>query len=199
MVVGIFPDVKLPPWWAVPVKRSGKPPYLVILPTAKVLAPTNVKPPTVQTLPPYCITALFWFYRFRQKSTAIPRYRQKVPPTLNNAKRVPPTLDTAQKVPPTLDTAQKVPSTLDIAQKEPPILDTAQKVPRTLDTAQKVPAFLFVFILCSLFFLVLRVPFRLRTCGQRRPRTCPYTYPHTCPHHAQQNYERFRGESQCYQ
>ena len=128
---------------------------LVIPPTAKVLPPKNEKPPTAKTSPPYCITAekntaIFWFYRFRQKSTANPRYRQKVPPTLNAAKRVPPTLDTAQKVPPTLDNAQKVTS----------ILDTAAKVPRTLDTAQKIPAFLFVFVLCSLLFLVLRVPFR---------------------------------------
>ena len=28
-------------------------------------------------------TAIFWFYRFRQKRTANSRYRQKVPPTLN--------------------------------------------------------------------------------------------------------------------
>ena len=131
---------------------------LVIPPTASVVTDDKRTTPTAKTLPPKKY-AIFSFYRFHQKNTNS-RYRQKVLPTLNTAKRVPPTLDTAQKVPPTLDTAQKVPPTLDIAQKVPPILDTAEKVPRTLDTAQKVPAFLFVFVLCSLFFLVLRVPFR---------------------------------------
>ena len=118
---------------------------LVIPPRAKVVTAEPLKTAYRQS-----ITAalhyrrinspIFWFYRFREKNTANSRYRQKVPPTLNTAKRVPLTLDTAQKVPPTLD--------------------TAQKVPPTLGTAQKIPAFLFVFVLCSLFFLVLRVPFR---------------------------------------
>ena len=123
---------------------------LVIPPTAKVLPLNNKKSPAAVLHYRRKNTAIFWFYRFRQKSTANSRYRQKVSPTLKTAKRVPPTLDTAQKVPPTLDNAQKVTS----------ILDTAAKVPRTLDTAQKIPAFLFVFVLCSLLFLVLRVPFR---------------------------------------
>ena len=135
----------------------------LIPPTAKVLPPKNEKPPTAKTLPSYWITVektpCFGLTasakKIRQlqippKSTAKSQYRLRVPPTLN----------TGQKVPPTLDTAQKVPPTLDIAQKVPPILDTAEKVPRILDTAQKVPAFLFVFVLCSLFFRVLRVPFR---------------------------------------
>ena len=128
---------------------------LVIPPTAKVFSAEKRNTADRQTITAVLHyrrknNAIFWFYRFREKNTANSRYRQKVPPTLNTAKRVPLTLDTAQKVPPTLDTAQKVPSTLDIAQKVPPILDTAEKV----------PAVLFVFVLCSLFFLVLRVPFR---------------------------------------
>ena len=123
---------------------------LVIPPTAKVVTVEKRKTAYHQN-----ITSVL---HYRRKNTAIyfvlplppKKYRRKVPPALNTAKRVPPTLDTAQKVPPTLDTAQKV----------PPILDAAQKVPPTLDTAQKVPTFIFVFVLCSLFFLVLRVPLR---------------------------------------
>ena len=138
---------------------------LVIQPTAQVLPAKNEKPPTAKTLPPYCIAAkqippCFGFTAFVTKSTANSRYRQNVRPTFNAAKRIPPTLDTAQKVPPRLDTTQKVPPTLDIAQTVPPILDTAEKVPRTLDTAQEAPAVLFVFVLCPLFFLILRVPYR---------------------------------------
>ena len=101
---------------------------------------------------------------YRQNITAekIPPYfgftasAKKIPPTLDTAKRAPPILDTAQMVPPTLDTGQKVLPRPDTAQKVPPILDTAQNVPPTLDTVQKVQAFLSVFVLCSLFFLVLR-------------------------------------------
>ena len=134
---------------------------MVIPPTAKVVAAGKRKTAyrqniTAEKIPPY-----FWVTASAKKiPPTLRRYRQKVPPTLNIAKRVPPTLDAAQEVPLTLDTTQKVPPTLDIAQKVPPILDTAEKVPRTLDTAQKLPAFIFVFVLCSLFFLVLRVPFR---------------------------------------
>ena len=88
-----------------------------------------------------------------------------------------------------MDTDEKVLPILDIDQKVPPIQDAAEKVTRTLHTAQRVPAFIFVFVVCSLFFLVLRVPFRynlfvdVRT--ERRHGTCPYNCPHTCPHHAQ--------------
>ena len=85
---------------------------LVIPPTAKVLPLNNKKSPAAVLHYRRKNTAIFWFYRFRQKSTANSRYRQKVSPTLKTAKRVPPTLDTAQKVPPTLDTAQKVPPML---------------------------------------------------------------------------------------
>ena len=88
------------------------------------------------------------FYRFPQKSTNS-KYRKNVPPTLNTAKIVPPTIDTSQKAPPTLDTAQKGSVDAGYAQKVPPIQDTAQTV----------PASLFVLVLCSLFHLVLRVPF----------------------------------------
>ena len=70
----------------------------VVPPTAKVVTAEKRKPPTANTVPPYCITA--------------EKYRHililPLPPK-NTAKRVPPTLDTAQKVPSTLDTVQKVP------------------------------------------------------------------------------------------
>ena len=123
---------------------------LVIPPTAIVVTAENRKTAYRRiALPPTKCRHVLVLPLLPKKNTKS-RYRENVPPTLNTAKRLPPTLDTAQKVPPTLDTAQKV----------PPILDTAEKVPRTLDTAQKVPAFLFVFVLCSLFFLVLQVPFR---------------------------------------
>ena len=149
---------------------------LVILPAAKVLRPKNEKPPTAErktAVLHYRLknTAIFWFDRFRQKSTNS-RYRQKVSPTLNTAKRVPPTLDNTQKVPPTLDTAQKIPPTLYIAPKVPPTLVIDQKVSPMLDTAQKVPAFLFVFVLCSLFFLVLSGSFSVEPfCGRENRET----------------------------
>ena len=110
VVVGIFPAVKLL------VGGSGNMAVyrhiLVIPPNAKVLPPKNENrlPPKhyrgIALLPKN--TALFWFHRFRQKSTANSRSRQKVRPTLNIAKKVP-ILDTAQKLSPTPDTAQKVP------------------------------------------------------------------------------------------
>ena len=125
---------------------------LVIPPTAKVVTAEKRKTAYRQN-----ITAVV---HCRLKNTAIFGFTasaKKIPPTLDTAM---PTLNTANRVPPTLDTAQKVPPTLDTTQKVPPTLDIAQEVPPTLDTAQKVPAFLFVFVVCSLFFLVLRVPFR---------------------------------------
>ena len=135
----------------------------VIPPTVKCLPPKIEKPPTAKTYRHIALlpknTGIFLFHRFRQKRTANSRHRQRRPPILNTAQKVPPTLDTTRKLQ-TLDTGQKVPPTVDIAQKVPPILDTAQKVPPPLDTAQKVPAYIFVFVLCSLFFLVSRVPLR---------------------------------------
>ena len=127
---------------------------LVISPTAKVLPPKNEQPPTAKTLPPKKYRHLL-VYRFRQKSTANSRYRQNVPPTLSTAKEY-----RQLSISPKRYRQHWIPPTLAIARKVPPILDTAEKVPRTLDTAQKVPGFLFVFVRCSLFFLVLRVPFR---------------------------------------
>ena len=92
---------------------------------------------------------------------------------------------TSTDAPPTLDTAQKVPPTLDTAQKVPPILDTAQKVPPTQDTAQKVPAFLFVFVLCSLFFVLSGSSGSFSVeplCGRVDRETPPYLPTNLPPH-----------------
>ena len=115
---------------------------LVIPPTAKVLPPKNEKPPTAKTLPPCCITAekiplnlvsplplkKYQLYRYGQKSTANSRYRPKG--TANTAYRPKGTADTGYRPKGTAYT----------------------------DTAPKVSAFLFVFVLCPLLFLLLRVP-----------------------------------------
>ena len=162
-----FPAVKLPHWWAVPViwRYFGNTAYRqsVTAEKRKTAYRQNI---TAVLHYRRKNTAIFWFYRFRQKSTAnsidtAKKYRQL---------SIPPTLDTAQKVP-TLDTAQNVPPTLDIAQKLPPILDTAEKVPRTPDTAQKVPAFLFVFFLRSFWFRFL---FGKLLCGREDGETPRY-------------------------
>ena len=138
VVVDIFPAVKLPPWWAVPVIWRFYRHILVIPPTANVLPPKNENRPPPKhyhriALPPKKYRHIL-VYRFRHKSTANPRYRQEVPPKEYRQLSIP------LKRYPTLDTAQKVPPTLDIAQKVPPILDTAEKV----------PTFVFLFVLCSI-------------------------------------------------
>ena len=79
VVAGIFPAVKLPPWWAVPViwRFTAISRYYHLPP--KSLPPKNEKPPTAKTLPPCCITAA------------------KIPPCFgftDSAKKIPPTLDT---------------------------------------------------------------------------------------------------------
>ena len=162
--------------------------HILVIPlTAKVLLPKNGKPPTAKTIPPCCITAkkntaIFWFYRVCQKSTANSSYRQKVPPTLNTAKRVSPTLDTA-----------------DIGYSPKGTADTGYRrkgTAYTLDTAQKVPAFLFVFVLGSVLsgssgsFSVEPL------CGRedRETGACPYT----CPWSSRTMSGLDRGESQGY-
>ena len=81
MVAGIFPAVKLPPWWAVPVIWR----FTAIFWYYRLL--------------PKC-------YRrktktaYRQNMTAVLYYRRKIPPCFGftaSAKKVPPTLDTAKK------------------------------------------------------------------------------------------------------
>ena len=111
VVLGNFPAVNLPPWWAVPViwrlppyfryYRLRQSPYRRKMKNR--LPPTNYRG---IALPPKKHRHNL-VYRFRPKNTAKSRYRQKVP-TLGTAKKVPPTLDTAQKIPPTLDTAQSM-------------------------------------------------------------------------------------------
>ena len=156
---------------------------------------------------------------YRQNITAVLHYHRKIPPYLGftaSAKKVPPTLDTAKKyrqlsIPPKEYRQLSMPLKRYHQHWIPPkryrrhwispkryrrywippkrYRVQAQKVPRTLDTAPKTTGFSFVFVLCSLVFLVLRVPSRsnlfVDVCTERRPRTCPYTCPHTCPHHAQ--------------
>ena len=54
----------------------------------------------------------------------------------------------------------RYPVSIDLyANKMPPTLDTVLTVPSILDTAQDVTAFLFVFVLCSLLFLVFLAPY----------------------------------------
>ena len=123
--------------------------HILVIPlTAKVLLPKNGKPPTAKTIPPCCITAkkntaIFWFYRVCQKSTANSSYRQKVPPTLNTAKRVSPTLDTA-----------------DIGYSPKGTADTGYRRKGIAHTGYRPKSTGFFFRVRSLFFLVLRVPFR---------------------------------------
>ena len=67
VVAGIFPAVKLLPWWAVSVIWRFTAIFvnrhiLVLLPTAKVLPPKNEKPPTAKTfIYRRKNTAIFWF------------------------------------------------------------------------------------------------------------------------------------------
>ena len=93
VVVGIFPAVKLPPWWAVVICMAIYRHRLVTRPTAK--ADTTGKQKTACRRNLFVVlhyrrknTAIFWFYinisakkntnsMFRQKSTANYRYRRK--------------------------------------------------------------------------------------------------------------------------
>ena len=146
-----------------PGNMAPLPPYFGNTATAKVVTAEKRKNANRQNIAAVLHyrrknTAIFWFYRFRQKSSNS-RYRQKVPPTPNTAKRVPSTLDPAQKVPPSRNSAQKVPPTLDIAQRYrrywiPPKRYHVHWIP------PKKSGFSFRVRSLLLFFLVLRVPFR---------------------------------------
>ena len=133
VVVGIFPAVKLPPWWAVPVIWRFTAIFWQYRLPPKSLPPKSEKPPTAKTLPPYCITADKIPPHFGTTASAKKHCQLSIPPKEYRQLSIPP--------------------------KGYPTLDTAYEVPPTLLTAPKIPGFLFVSVLCSLLFLVLRVPF----------------------------------------
>ena len=163
VVVGIFPAVKLPPWWAVPVKYGGLPPYYGNHAYRQSVTAEKRKTAYRQNITAVLHyrrkkNAIFWFYRFRQK--------------------VPPTLDTA-KTYRQLSILPKECRQLSIPPKryrqhwmQPKryrrhwispkrYADTGYRRKGTAYTGYRPKSTgLFVFVLCSLFFLVLRVPFR---------------------------------------
>ena len=90
VVVGIFPAVKLPPWWAVPVKwRFTAIFWKHRLPPKCYRRKTKNRPPPKHyrriALPPEKYRHILVLPLPPKKYRQLYRYRQKVPPTLNTA------------------------------------------------------------------------------------------------------------------
>ena len=72
VIVGNFPAVKLPPWWAESVIWRFTAIFWLYRPPPKSLPPKNEKLPTAVWYYGRQITAILWFYRLRRS-----RYSQK--------------------------------------------------------------------------------------------------------------------------
>ena len=167
---------------------------LVIPPTAKVLPPKNEKPPTAKNIAAVLHyrrknTAIFCFFRFRQKSTANSQYRQKS--TANSQYRQKSTTNSRYGPKGTANTGYRPKRTADTGYRPKGTADTGYRRKGTAYTGYRPKSTGFSFGVRSLFFVLFGSSGSFSVeplCGlrtERRPGTCPYTCPHTCPHHAQ--------------
>ena len=143
VVVGIFPAVKLPPWWAVPVIWWFR---------QNVTAVLHYRRKN---------TAIFWFYRFRQTVPptldTVKKYRQlSIPPKEYRQLSIPPKRYRQHCIPPKRYRRHWISPKRYRRYWIPP---KRYRVRRILPKTYRLFFSCSFFVLCSLFFLVLRVLF----------------------------------------